>query len=113
MDRHPAEVAQIHDGRHRSFDASANDMKDDVLVVGRALGHPVRLALLRAVGDDGLSLSKAAAVVGVSVSSACRHLGKLVAARMVVKHYRGREAIYKLGKIRWTLAATRAPDAPR
>jgi DNA-binding transcriptional ArsR family regulator len=82
-------------------------MNDHVLVVGHAVGHPVRLALLRALGEHGSSLTDVAAVVGVARSTAHHHLAVLTRAGMVERRYRGREAIYTW-KVRWSFV--REPD---
>jgi hypothetical protein len=40
-------------------------MEDDFVKFGRAVSCPIRLELLRALGDDGLTLTEAAYSVGV------------------------------------------------
>ncbi|MGH7295280.1 MAG: ArsR/SmtB family transcription factor, partial [Polyangiaceae bacterium] len=66
-----------------------------IVALARAIGVPSRLALLQVVGEQGLSLTSAAATVGIAPSTAHRHLDQLVRVGLVTKTVKGRTSIYR------------------
>ena len=88
---------------------------EHLVIVARAISHPKRLALYRALGERGQSLSTVAKALGLPVSTAHRHLSVLKRAQMITRRYRGREAIYSWTRNRWALvreAGTVATASP-
>jgi DNA-binding transcriptional ArsR family regulator len=85
----------------------------DIVTAARILGCGTRVRLLQALGEEGLHLSAAAAETGIAPSTASHHMAQLVRAGLVQKQYRGRRCVYRWGRLRWTLVATRAPAEPR
>ena len=82
-------------GRERgSFDGNRWLMSDQLLQIATALGNPTRLFLLRALGDNGLCLTEAAAAAGIAPSTASFHLDHLVAAGLATKRRVGRRRVY-------------------
>jgi DNA-binding transcriptional ArsR family regulator len=85
---------------------------DRVIVVARAIAHPVRLAMYRALGERGQSLSAVARAFGLSPAGAHHHLDVLRRSQMVGKRYVGRRAIYAWTKNRWSLVREFGPVEP-
>jgi DNA-binding transcriptional ArsR family regulator len=81
---------------------------DPVVVVARAISHPVRLDIYRALGVRGQSLTDVARAFGLSLASTHHHLDVLRRARMVGRKYVGRKAIYFWSRSRWSLVSERA-----
>jgi len=78
-------------------------MQDELVVFGRAVGCPVRIALLRVLGNDGLTATQAAAVVGVAPSTAHYHYKVLIEAGLVTKRGRRRGCRYMWPAHTWDL----------
>jgi DNA-binding transcriptional ArsR family regulator len=85
---------------------------EHVVIVARAIAHPVRLAMYRALGERGQSLSAMARAFGVSVAGAHHHLDVLRRAQMIRRRYVGRQAIYAWTKNRWSLVRECGPAEP-
>ena len=83
-------------------------MKPDLLTIARAIAAPSRLGLLQVLGEDGLSVSEVAALVGLSVSTASYHLARLAHAGLAVAVRRGRHRVYKWPATRCALAFVEA-----
>jgi len=84
---------------------------EKIVAIARAISCPTRLGILRMLGERGLSLSEAARLSNVSVSTAAFHLSVLVDAGLVTKTPRGRECIYRWSRSRWALSRM-SPPAP-
>lgn len=84
---------------------------EKIVTIARAISCPTRLGILRLLGERGLSLSEAARLSNVSVSTAAFHLAVLLDAGLVTKASRGREAIYKWSRSRWAFSRM-LPPAP-
>jgi DNA-binding transcriptional ArsR family regulator len=78
-------------------------MEDPLVLFGRAVGCPVRLELLRALGDQGMTVTEAANSVGVAVSTAFFHLRVLTEAGLVMKRGRRRGGRYVWPRQTWDL----------
>ena len=85
-------------------------MQDEVLQVARLLACPARLAALRAVGERALDVTEVADAVGISLSTASRHLSLLRDAGMVRVRRSGRRRIYGLARRRWFVAMESPPQ---
>jgi DNA-binding transcriptional ArsR family regulator len=85
---------------------------EKLLVLAQAIACPTRLAMLRALGEKGCTLTAAAHLIGVSPSTAFHHLDRLVHAGLVTRTIRGRESIYKWGRARWQLVRMPPPSPP-
>jgi DNA-binding transcriptional ArsR family regulator len=72
----------------------ANWVDDPLVAIGRALANPVRLELLRVLGEEGLTLSQAAELVQVARSTAHFHYSVLLQAGLVMKKGRRRGCRY-------------------
>ncbi len=83
---------------------------DPILTFGRAVGCPVRLDLLRVLGEDGLTLTQAAALVGVRPSTAYYHYEVLIGAGLVRRKGRRRGCRYVWPDERWDLVVREAPE---
>ena len=83
---------------------------NQIVVVARAISHPVRLAMYLALGQRGQSLTEVARSFGLSVAGAHHHLDVLRRAQMIRKRYAGRRAIYFWSRFRWSLVRERAPE---
>jgi DNA-binding transcriptional ArsR family regulator len=57
---------------------------EHVVIVARAIAHPVRLAMYRMLGERGQSLTAMARAFGLSQSGAHHHLDVLRRAQMIV-----------------------------
>lgn len=79
-------------------------------MIARAVAHPGRLAIYRALGERGRSLSDVAREVGLSVAATHHHLDVLRRAGMITKRYSGRTAIYRWSRRRWSLICKHAPE---
>lgn len=94
-----------------SFDADRKVMHDPLLIIARALGCPHRLLLLRLLGTNGLSVTEAATAAGIAPSTACHHLGRLVAAGLATQKRRGRCSIYAWPKRRLSFVYSESEPA--
>jgi DNA-binding transcriptional ArsR family regulator len=79
---------------------------EKTVIVARAIACPTRLAVLRLLGEQGLSLA------GLSTSTTAHHLAVLVEAGLVTKAPRGRECIYTWSRSRWALVRMASPAPP-
>ena len=87
-------------------------MADQLLEIARALGHPVRLHLLRIVGENGMGVTAAAHAAGVTKATAWHHLQVLLDAGLVVRaraRQRGGGVVYRWGPTRWALTTVPKP----
>jgi len=73
------------------------------VVFGRAVGCPVRLDLLRVLGDQGMTVTQAAAAIGVAPSTAFYHYEVLVEAGLVKRKGRRRGCRYVWPDHTWDL----------
>jgi DNA-binding transcriptional ArsR family regulator len=79
-------------------------VEDQLLVIAHALGHPVRLHVLRLVGETGMGVVAVAQAAGIAKATAHHHLGVLEAAALVERvRWKGR-VFYRWGQTRWALA---------
>jgi DNA-binding transcriptional ArsR family regulator len=78
-------------------------MEDPFVLFGRAVSCPVRLELLRVVGDKGLTVTQAATAVGVAPSTAFFHFQVLLDAGLVRKKGRRRGCRYVWPDQAWAL----------
>ncbi len=62
----------------------------------RALAHPLRLALVRALADRDLAVHELVDIVDAPQPRVSQHLGVLRSARLVRTHREGREVRYHL-----------------
>src|SRR5580658_9522671 len=85
---------------------------EHVVIVARAISHPMRLDIYRALGERGRSLSAVARAFGLSVAGAHHHLDVLRRAQMVRRRYVGRKAIYAWTRNRWSLVCHSGPAEP-
>lgn len=70
--------AAVNTGEGRgSFDGNHNNRMEKVVTVARAIACPTRLRILRLLGERGLSVSEAARLSNVSVSTVAFHLAVL------------------------------------
>lgn len=69
----------------------------DVAAVARVLADPARVRLLLAVGEDRqLAAGELAALAGLSPSAASFHLARLVEARFLQVHQRGKHRFFQI-----------------
>ena len=94
-----------------SFDGNRKVM-EKVVVIGHAVACPTRLSALRALGENGCSLTQVARQLGVAPSTAAHHLSVLVDAGLAVRRPKGRECIYRWSRSRWQLVRERPPAPP-
>ncbi len=73
------------------------------MVFGRAVGCPVRLDLLRVLGDQGMTVTQAAVAVGVAASTAFYHFEVLIEAGLVKRKGRRRGCRYVWPSHTWDL----------
>ena len=62
----------------------------------KALGHPARLCMVMALGDQERCVCELQAVVGSDMSTVSKHLGILRAAGLVDTEKRGKQVFYSL-----------------
>ena len=86
-----------------------DDVDDQFVLFGHAIGCPLRLALLRVLGEDGLTLTQAADVVGVAPSTAFYHFSVLMGAGLVKRKGRRRGSRYTWPEKRWELVCREHP----
>jgi DNA-binding transcriptional ArsR family regulator len=85
---------------------------DRIIVVARAVGHPTRLGVYRALGEGGLCVTDVANAYGLSVAGAHHHLDILRRAGLATRKYVGRKAIYRWSRERWVLVRQSGPAEP-
>lgn len=68
---------------------------DFLLIVARALACPIRLHVLRLLGDEGMCVSAVADAAGISMSTASVHLSQLARAGLVTRVRVGRMRLYR------------------
>jgi DNA-binding transcriptional ArsR family regulator len=85
---------------------------DRIIVLARAVGHPTRLDVYRALGEVGLSVTDVAYAYGLSVAGAHHHLAVLRRAGLVTRRYVGRKAIYRWSPERWSLVREHGAVGP-
>jgi DNA-binding transcriptional ArsR family regulator len=78
-------------------------MKHSILTYAHALSSPTRLHLLQSVGNDGLSVTEAAHLTGLSTSTTSFHLGVLLDAGLVSRKRKGRCSIYRWSDTRLSM----------
>jgi hypothetical protein len=85
---------------------------EHLVTVARAISHPIRLDIYRALGERGQSLSAVARAFGLSPAGAHHHLDALRRAQMIRRRYVGRQAIYFWSRNRWSLVCQSGPVEP-
>lgn len=68
----------------------------EISSVYRALGHPVRVAMLEALAKKELSRDELLLKVKIPAPNFAQHLGRLRDAKLVLLNRRGQRAYYKL-----------------
>ncbi len=91
----------------RIFRFFSKDMVDQIVLFGRAVGCGIRLELLQVLGDQGLTVTQAAAAVGVSPSTAFYHYKVLIEAGLVKRKGRRRGCRYVWPDHTWDLVRRR------
>jgi len=81
-----------------------NAKVDEVLELARLLACPARLAVLRAVGEGGQSVTAVADLTGLRVTTASYHLLALLDGGLVRVRRRGRRRVYSLARRKWFVA---------
>jgi DNA-binding transcriptional ArsR family regulator len=76
--------------------ASATDRLEDAGRLLRALGAPIRLAIIEQLADGPRCVHELVESLGASQSLVSQHLRVLRAARLVTSERRGREIAYAL-----------------
>ena len=89
-------------------------MTDDLklVIISKAISCPTRLHLLGVLGPEGCTVSEAAELAEITVSTASYHLRHLVGAGLVRMRRRGRCHVYQWGKDRWFLTCRTTEDQP-
>jgi len=87
----------------RIFRLPSKGMEDELVVFGRAVACPVRLDLLRVLGDQGMTVTEAAAAIGVAPSTAFYHYKVLINAGLVARKGRRRGCRYVWPDHTWDL----------
>jgi DNA-binding transcriptional ArsR family regulator len=85
---------------------------EQLVALARAISCATRLHLLQRLGADGLCLTEAAEAAGVSPSTACFHLARLVEAGLAVRRRTGRRCVYTWGPLRWSLVGVGTASSP-
>ncbi len=73
---------------------------EEVAVLLKALGHPLRLRLLCGLAREPSSLSRIAAELGAPISTVALHLGVLRRATVLIEERRGSEILFRVGDSR-------------
>lgn len=87
-------------------------MTDQLLLIAHALGHPVRLHVLRLLGEDGLGVTAVADAAGIAKATAAHHLYVLAGAGLVERVEYRNWVRYRWGEIRWQLRGERRRRVP-
>lgn len=87
-------------------------MTDQLLLLAHALGHPVRLHVLRLLGEDGLGVTAVAEATGIAKGTAAHHLYVLAGAGLVERVEWRHCVLYRWGETRWYLRGVRREPAP-
>jgi len=83
-----------------------DDLK--LVIISKAISCPTRLYLLGVLGPEGCTVSEAAEMAEVTVSTASYHLRHLVGAGLATMRRQGRAHVYRWGKDRWFLTCQAA-----
>ncbi len=86
----------------------------DLILIGYALDHPLRVAILEALGDREVTLSDVARAFAISRPTAYRHIAMLAHARLILTARRGRWRVLRRASASWELLERlRAVSFPR
>lgn len=80
-----------------SFEIGNPDDANEIALVGRALSSPIRLEILRLLGNESLMLSEIAEKLNLPLSSTSFHLKVLEESRLLGADY----SIKRKGSVRW------------
>jgi len=83
-----------------------------LVIISKAISCPTRLYLLGVLGPEGCTVSEAAEMAEVTVSTASYHLRHLVDSGLARMRRRGRCHVYQWGKDRWFLMCQPVEDPP-
>ena len=75
----------------------------DLTLIGYALDHPIRVAILEALGDREVTLSDVTRAFAISLPTAYRHVALLAHARLILTARRGRWRLLKRASKTWDL----------
>jgi DNA-binding transcriptional ArsR family regulator len=81
-----------------------------LVAISKVTACPTRVFLLGVLGPTGCTVTDAAAMAGVTVSTASYHLRRLVGVGLARMARRGRTHIYKWSKDRWYFMCQQADD---